>query len=383
MQIAQKKKVLYIITKSNWGGAQRYVYDLATELPKENFDVVVAHGGMGELYTKLKEAGVRTIAIPSLKRDIGVRGDIKTFFALLKILKEEGPDIVHLNSSKIGGLGALASRMTHTPKVIFTAHGWAHKENRWWLSRQLIFFLSWMTVLLSHKTIVVSKDDMDNTPKLLAPKKSTMIHNGISNITFIKKEVARNTLRKIMREESIPQNALWIGTISELHKNKGLVYAINAVGDLVRKNKNVLFFILGEGEERSLLTQSIKENRLEKNVFLTGHVPNAPSLLKAFDIFTLTSQKEGLPYTVLEAGLAELPNVASNVGGIPECIDDKKSGMLVQPKNEKEIVNALEFLIENEEKRKMFGAELQKRVRDNFTKEKMVKETLTIYHSQA
>src|SRR5688572_22606349 len=114
-----KKKILYIITKSNWGGAQKYVHDLATGLPKEQFDVAVAFGhaspeatqakrGTGSLKERLDVAGIRTISIPRLGRDIQLIDESAVFFSLVKLIRNEKPDVIHLNSPKIGGLGALA-----------------------------------------------------------------------------------------------------------------------------------------------------------------------------------------------------------------------------------------------------------------------------------
>src|SRR3989344_2153145 len=104
-----KKKILYVITKSNWGGAQRYVYDLAAHFSREDgYEVAVALGGDGTLRKKLEDKSVRVIRIPALERDVRIMSDVRAFFALLKLLQEETPDIVHLNSSKIGFLGTLA-----------------------------------------------------------------------------------------------------------------------------------------------------------------------------------------------------------------------------------------------------------------------------------
>ncbi len=108
-----KKKIIFVITKSNWGGAGRYVFDLATTLTSD-YDVAVALGGTGLLVDKLRKENIRTIPIPSLGRDIHVRADSSAFFELLAIFKKEKPDVVHLNSSKAGGLGALAARMSRT-----------------------------------------------------------------------------------------------------------------------------------------------------------------------------------------------------------------------------------------------------------------------------
>src|SRR6185436_9976779 len=100
---------------------------------------------------------------------------------------------------------------------------------------------------------------------------------------------------------------------------------------LKEKFPSLIFIIFGEGEKRAEYEEHIKIAGLEKNVILFGKLENAPKYLKAFDIFTLTSITEGLPYVLLEAGQAELPVIASNVGGILEVVDQLHSGILSRP----------------------------------------------------
>ena len=140
-----------------------------------------------------------------------------------------------------------------------------------------------------------------------------------------------------------------------------------------------IYVIIGEGEERTALQNLIQEMHLENEVFLIGKREGASSLLRAFDIFILPSIKEGLPYVILEAGVAELPVVASAVGGIPEIIQDMKSGILVKSKHEDEITLALEFLLANPQKQAKFGETLKEYVVKNFSIEKMVEETSMLY----
>src|SRR5690348_6940862 len=109
------KKILYVITKSNWGGAQRYVFDLATHLPA-GYEPVVALGGTGGagagtglLAEKLKAAGIRVVYVQAFMRDISVTKDLGALAELTRLFKKERPDAVHLNSSKAGGVGALAA----------------------------------------------------------------------------------------------------------------------------------------------------------------------------------------------------------------------------------------------------------------------------------
>jgi glycosyltransferase involved in cell wall biosynthesis len=126
----RKKKVTYVITKANWGGAQRYVFDLATHLPKEEFDVSVAYGVEGKLAEELKRAGIVTHYIPALGRDVSFVKDTKSLLELFELFLKEQPDVVHLNSSKAGGVGALAARLTGVPKIVFTIHGLPEDEAR-------------------------------------------------------------------------------------------------------------------------------------------------------------------------------------------------------------------------------------------------------------
>ena len=133
MTITARKKVLFLITKSNFGGAQRYVYDLATTLDAEKFEVVVALGGKGPLASLLEHAGIRTITIESLTRDISIKNELRFTFELWKIIHTERPHILHVNSSKAGAVGTLLGRVAFVPRVLFTAHGWAFNEDRpWW-----------------------------------------------------------------------------------------------------------------------------------------------------------------------------------------------------------------------------------------------------------
>ena len=373
-----KTKILYIITKSNWGGAQRYVYDMAMGISKNGYEAVVALGGNGTLKEKLGGAGIRTITIPNLERNVNIFSEWKVFFDLLKIYRIERPNVIHLNSSKIGGLGALAGRFAKIKRIIFTVHGWAYKEDRNFISRKIIKFLSWLTIIFSHKTIAVSLDDYRTAPKLFVKKKTRMIHNGISEIKFKEKSAARNELKKYAGM-SIPKGALIIGTISELHKNKGLPFMIRAVHSLIKKGYNITFFIISDGEEKIRLERFIERLGLQDKVFLTGHIDKASEFLQGFDIFTLTSVKEGLPYVLLEAGLAGLPIVATKIGGIPEIVENMKSGILVHPKNALEAERALSFLIDFKKKKEEFGNNLKEKVERDFTLEQMVADTVNLY----
>ncbi len=375
------KKVFICITKSNWGGAQKYVFDISRELIKrKDINLSVFLGGNGDLKTKLEEIGVKTININS-ERDISIFKDIKTFFELFKLFKKERPDIVHLNSSKIGFLGALAGRMCGIKKIIFTAHGWVFNEDRNFIEKKFFYLLQKSTVLLSHKTIAVS--DIVRKQIKVDKKKIVVINNGIQDIDLLSKDLARESLLiKIFSKkpdviDKISNKTIWIGTISELHKNKGLEYIIEAVSKL---KENIILVIIGEGEGRKKLEENIVKYGASNKIFILGKIENASSFLRAFDLFTLTSITEALPYVLLEAGKARVPVIASDVGGIPEIIENEKTGLLTKPKNVEDIKDKILNIIRTPQKANILATNLNKKINKDFKTENMIKSTFEVFN---
>lgn len=377
-----KPKLLYLITKSNFGGAQRYVFDLARHF-KNTYDVEVIVGGSGTLSKKLQEEGIPTTELPSLIRDVSIFRDVIVFFSLIKLFFVKKPAIIHLNSSKIGGLGALAGRLCRVPHIIFTAHGWAHNEQRPRWQKALILISHWYTVLLTHHTITVA----DNLKKSLSrlpwvSKKMTTVHNGLDSFPLKTRHESRAHLVQLASTggkgaPSSEDDTVWIGTLSELHKNKGLDTLISAFAEL--KDKKIALFILGEGEERAHLTKLAEERAVSDKVFFLGFVENAKQYLQAFDIFTLTSRTEAFPYVLMEVAHAHVPVLASKVGGIPEIITQFETGILTTVGNTKEIREGLRFLIENPDRRAALAHNLYTRVQTSFTEENMFKKTELFY----
>jgi glycosyltransferase involved in cell wall biosynthesis len=370
-----KKKILYIITKGNFGGAQRYVYDLVTNLPQNDFEAVVACGEGEILKEKLKEKNIRVIDISFAKRDINILRDIRTFFEIKKLIEQEKPDVIHLNSSKIGGLGSLAGRICGVRKIIFTGHGWAFNEERNLLEKIVILFLHWITILLCHTVIAVSektKRDIDWMP--FVKNKIKVVYNGIAKFDTLPKEEARVILGSHESDKTI------IFSISELHKNKGVDVAIKALSLLPKEIKEkIIYSVASGGEERENLEKLAKELQIDGLVRFLGFVQDAKKLLSGADIFLLPSRTEAFPYTPLEAGLVGMPIIATKVGGVPEVIRDMQSGILVHPKNSKEIAEAILYLLDHENKQKEFGREIKKTVINFFSLEKMLKETIALY----
>lgn len=303
-----KVKICFAITKGVWGGAQRYVYDLATNLPKNRFEVVVICGSGNTLPAKLAEVGVSVQRVESMSKDIGFFSEIKSSWNLLKIIWREKPDVLHLNSPKAGGFGAVAGRLTGVKKIIYTVHGFAFNEERNFLSKAIIWFFSWITILLSHKTIVIAESERKQALAMpFVKNKIVLIHNGIAQMTFENGDIIRR---------AFPRGVKITGTIGELTYNKNQ----QALIEEARNTTDMYVAIVGNGELHHKLEKQIVKYGLQERVKLFGFL-KAEEVLKGFDIFALPSKKEGLPYVLLEAKQADLPIIANRVGGVGEILD--------------------------------------------------------------
>lgn len=376
-------KVLFVITKSNWGGAQWYVYTLATHLKKAGAAVTVAFGGTGEpgassgrLHELLSAEGVRTIMLKSFARDINVFREFSAFYELLQVIRREKPDVLHVNSSKAGGLGALAGRLAGVPKIIFTSHGLAYDEDRPTFARTLIWLSTWATFLLAHTVIVISHNNQERARLLpFCGNKIRLVHNGIALQPFIERSAARAKLAPHAPQDGIT----WIGTIAETTHNKGLTYLVKAASLLKQDNHHFVLCLIGtDGEERPLIEKMIAEEHLEDCVFLIGFLAHAATYLSAFDIFTLTSVKEGLPTVLLEAADAHCAVVVTGVGGITDIVDDT-SGIIVRPHSAEEIAYGITHLLHDTERRKQLGDALHAKAAESFSIDRMVTQTVAVY----
>ncbi len=377
----EKKKILYVITKGNFGGAQKYVFDMATNLPKDKFEAVVACGKGDLLKEKLREENIRTIDLPYSQREIDAGKDWLAFKNLIKIIKEEKPDIVHLNSSKIGLLGSLAvlflklSAPSSKLKAVFTSHGWAFNEqNRSFVSKMVFYFGHYLTVFFCNQTIAVSiktKKDISWLPFI--KDKIEVIYNGISDFKRISKKAASEILVK-------ERGQIVIFTLAELHHNKGLDVALRGITLLpVNIREKIQYYIAGDGEEKINLQKLASDLGIEKIIHFLGEVENGKKLLSGADVFLFPSRTENLPFAVLEAGFSGLPIIATSVGGIPEIIKDMQNGILVHPKNPKEIAEGIMYILDHKEKQKEFGEAIKQTVQNFFSLEKMLSQTLGLY----
>lgn len=370
------------------GGAQRYVLDLVRYFKEKNNDICVCSGETGPMMNEMESISIKTHIFHNLVREIHFVKDFLCLIEIYNYIRAEKPDIVHLNSSKAGVLGAIAARIAGVKKIIYTVHGFVFLEPMPKWKKKLYIWAEKFSSRFKDAIICVSDYDRKAGIKYkIAPEQKLMtIHNGIdsSRLNFLPKDEARRELLKTYNLPASPAGRqlttynLIIGTIANFYPTKGLVYLIGAAKEILKKYPDTLFIIIGDGMDRKSLEDEITKNNLSKNIILTGQIKNASQYLMAFDIYVSSSVKEGLPYSIMEAMAAGLPIVSTNVGGIPELLN-AECGILVEPKNVYSIASELEKIIADPLYRKKLGENAKKFAQSEFSFNAMLYKTNNAY----
>lgn len=396
-----KKKILYLITQSELGGAQRYILDLAGRF-KKDFDITVAfgeQGDAGEAALELKKARIKSRSLRRLKRNIAPISDLLAMWEIRKLIKSLKPDVVHLNSSKISVLGSLAVRnLKQKPLTVYTAHGWIFSEPMNVFKKKLYLWLEKKTAAWKDRIICLSRSDRNIARDVLGvdPYKLKVIHNGFDsdNCYLYEKEEARIKLLSLLPIGStISQDTVLIGAIGNLYATKDYPTLIKAMNYLlVDYGINFTMIIIGDGPERAKLEVDIGkfnstafkagDERTDNRIILAGRIPNAAKYLKAFDYYVCSSAKEGFPYSLLETMAAGVPIVATRVGGIPELVADQQNGMLASAGDARQIAKKLVELHKNKDHRERLVEQALHDVSHLFSFDRMTSETKKVYLRQ-
>lgn len=403
----EKPIVLHLVTQAEFGGAQKYVFDIAQGL-SDSYTFVVGAGELHnseELLTRLKHIGVYTLRLTNVIRAISPLSDLRGLFQITRCIVKIKPALIHLHTSKMSILGSLAARLamlylgstgrSYRPKIVYTAHGWVFREKISWLKRQFYMRAEQFTGRFKHAIVCLSQADnlLARSLHIGNPLKLYVIANGVSIDAhkMIQKTEARLNIARILRSKySLPDfhtssKELWVGTVANLYENKGLDVLISAMHSLHQSLQSVGYdvpvcaFIIGEGKLESKLHREIETLGLENVVYLTGVIKDAWRYLHAFDIFVLPSHKEGFPFALLEAMAAGLPVVATRVGAIPEIITHQKDGILIDVGDSATLGNELSELIHHSEIRNRIAKSGQQLVTKHYTNELFLRHLHHLY----
>lgn len=363
---AQPVKVCTVIWSLELGGAEQIVVDLATHLDRRFFEpMVCCLNEKGRFAPQLEMLGVKVVALH--KRP---KFDPWIIFKLVSVFKKEKVKLIHTHLFTANLWGRMAAKLAGIP-VVSTEHGmdvW-RKKHHLAIDRFLTPFNERM-VFVSE---AVRSFYETRIPSLNG--KAKVIHNGINTLNFDSAVAAA----EIRRSLGIGEGRKVIGIVGRLVPEKAHVDFIETIQILLEKHQDVVGVIVGEGKLEEQLKTRVREAGIEDRVIFTGFRSDVSTLYPAMDIFVMTSLREGFPLTILEAMAAGVPVVATAVGGVKECIDHGKDGLLVPVTDTIALVDAISKLLEDKELKARLIQAGKEKVRTHFNVERMVKDYESLY----
>lgn len=375
-----KTKVLHIITHLPVGGAQDNTLITVEDLDRSKYDVHLLCGQSGEWMERAEAiADLSLIYNKFLVRPIHIIYDCIATFQMIALMKKEKYDVVHTHSSKPGFIGRLAAKMAGVPIIVHTIHGFPfHDFMPKWVQLFYIKLEQWASVF-SNKLITVSNLNLKKAVELkIAPTEKFV--NIYSGIRFEKFQGCKDPVRK-KEEINLPVNKKIIGMVGRLSEQKAPQLFIEAIPQIVTAYPDCHFILVGDGELRPKLEKMVKALRIESFVSFPGFRHDVSEILSILDVFVLSSIYEGLGRSLTEAMYMKRPVIATAVEGVPELVENEKTGFLIPPLNVAEISEkVLKFLLDPKLAAE-YGENAHQKVVHLFAAEKMVEEIDQLYQT--
>lgn len=368
-------RVMRIIARMNVGGPAVQISGLMRNMNSEEFNQKLFTGFCEENETDYLEEVAKDIAvtrIPGLGRRIALFDDLKVLLRLIQMIRTFKPHIIHTHTAKAGFLGRFASILSFHPSFrVHTFHG--HLLNGYFsgLKRNMLIFTEKILAKHTHKLIAVG-----------AQVQFDLLNAGIGNLSKymvcppglqIGSLVEKDAARRILGLNLTKIQIAYIGRVTAIKRPDRFLEVVDKVR---QNNSNVEFFIAGDGDLISNCAAKIDEDSLP--VKLLGMQTNIELVLSAADIVVLTSDNEGTPLCLIQAGMAGLPVVSTNVGSVAEIVLNKVSGLLTSCRIE-DLIEAVESLIKDENLRIAMGSEGKEFTYKNFGVKRLVNDHENLY----
>ncbi len=336
-------RVIWIIDGLGHGGAEKMTFSILEQMDRSQFDVRVCALQIKQgnpIAKELTRIGIPVdlVPIPNLRHPANLP-------KILRYLRQQKPDLVHTQLEFATVLGSVGSWLLRIPNTA-TLHtldnpqkGTSHWRNE----------LSWACMrLFSTKLIAVSNSTRDHLIKYgrIQPQKIITMYNGIDPSNF--KPVSGDIRDAKRKELGIPDNAFLILTVAVLREAKGIQFMLKAMTNIIRSLPNAHYLIVGTGDYESALKNEVETSHLEHQVTFAGQRPDIPEILSISDLFVLPTLIDALPTVLIEATAAGKSIVASNVGGVPEIVENEVNGLLVQPGDPAQLEKACLLLAQDQ-----------------------------------
>lgn len=366
-------KILLVITSGDLGGAQNFLINLAIGLKTQGHQVLVGMGAGEYLEKKLITNKINYQKFSYLRRTNNPLNNLLFVWQFKKFLDHQQFNIVHFNSSNTL-LGVISNYWSkNKARSVFTVHGLSILDPLAQINcfKKFIYFIYFKYLLkLVDQIIFVSQSNLREAYVQKITNRGQVIYNGIELSTsfFLEKNIARQALSELCQTDL--NNSFLIGSIGRLASPKNYSFLINVFSEIKKIKPLAKIVIIGSGPEEKDIQRLIQKLNFKTDIYLVGTQDKAARYSLAFDVFVLPSIYEGLSITLLEAQQANIPILASDVGGNREVLQDSKFLFTVN--------DTSDFLKKFTE---LPSATYNYPKNVNFSLDKMIKEYLKVYQN--
>ncbi len=335
---------------------------------------VVGACAHGTLAAKVEAEGFRTIDVP-IRRSANPLALAHSYCAIRRVLAAEKFDMVHVHTPVAALAGRVAAWRAGVPHIVYTAHGFYFHEHMPWPKRAAHIGLEWVAGRTTDLLLTQAEEDAATARRLgLARGPIHAIGNGSDPARF-RPALPHETMRADIRAAlGTPQDRPVILVVGRLVAEKGYPELVEAM-----RNVDAELWIVGErlasdhaGGIDAAVAAAERDPVLQSRIRLLGYRSDVPNLLRAADMFTLPSHREGMPRSIIEAMLAGLPVVATDIRGSREEVIDGQTGLLVPVRDAKALAAALQRLAGDPALRAKLGTAGLVRARDLYDEAKVV-----------
>ena len=342
-------------------GAERVIFNLASEQVKNNIDAEVIYFKRpgGNSFLNL----LNNHSIPVRTIDSKGKIDMDAFITLWRICWRAAPHILHSHGYKGDIYTAILRKFTNKYKIISTKHGSTESSSK----IRIYEYLGDNSLKFFDKVIAVSNFTKKRLiEKHIPEEKIEVIHNGVDISLYHRKAEG-----KLRTELGLPPKSKLIGFIGRFGPEKGIIYLLEAARILCRKKEGVYFVLVGDGQLREEAEAFISSNKMKDRIIMLGWRNDATDLLADMDALLLPSLTEGTPMVILESMSLGVPVIASDVGGISEVVDNLKTGLLIKPRDPQAIADAVSYLIGNRDLAENISQNSIRQVETRFSAQRM------------
>jgi len=375
LRIQSPIRVMRIIARMNVGGPAVQVSGLMRGFNDVEFDQRLYTGfcaGNEADYLDTAANDVKAVRIEGFGRRVNVSGDVRAFTSLVKEIRTFKPHIIHTHTAKAGFLGRIASIVSLQPSIrVHTFHG--HLLNGYFgnFKRSLVVMAEKSLAIFTHQLLAVGdKVRQDLLQAGIGSKdKFGLMPPGLS----IGLLPAKNESKESFGLSASRLQCAFIGRVTQIKRPDRF---LDVVSEIKKRGIDLDFFMVGDGELLEVCRERITNEDLP--VMVLGWQSKIEQVLSAADIVVLTSDNEGTPLSLIQAGMAGLPVVTTNVGSVPEIVLDGVTGF-VTSLDTQEIASALEKLVRGKDLHAQLGSVAQEFTLAHFGLKRLVHDHEELY----